>query len=1207
VYFHRLLVPLLIALTTVLLVSPAALASNGGGVSAPQTGSNPVLALGGGGSEYYEVEGTDHQFDWARVKSRISARRWEDGRSHGIKNDPYLGWDAVEALCGSLLGNVSANRWRDECPLWWSRDPRSYPNWEYEIHDNRDPEWSNKPVGINDDRTLAWNIKIWREGQNTPIFQRRINLRGCQDHVSWPNWMREWWYGCFTDKASGETVNGNQIGGLFSNGYRTAGPIGMFNQASYNACQANYNAGTNRRWLESNKDGKTAQPARNPNNEFRGRYKALRGDFGWCYWEGNRFTDNPRPTDDQRRRREALFVNWKLSQNGKDSWLTYNLAGEKCRYYAVQIVGVRRKERLEEGLRNLGRPNTDYIFWSDTNRTRTSQNENFLRVYVPNYSDCGPPEREPEPNVSDTEPGAEVSLTMPRSKRTNEKVDINATIGTVGYLDDTQAVFPRTIRLQHFTPQQRFNGSGRGTSPAYGHEYAVNNSDLGAGNRTLVALRASTQALTFGGGTQYFARYPQPVQLLRGLDSFVLSSNDWMATYLRPTLHNPCTNQNNTYSNMRSSQEGTWPTAAPQNCPRTAAPEYIPTYRNAWDDFYSAFGTWEERWARVSDRYAANQDSVFRNELLRCDDQGRRLDADGNANCTRQWPFLSDYAVNSSTQYAQGYAYVYGPRNPPGNIRSRNGRLHVVLQQRSKNGQDKVATAAVTDRDTGEIVGRHPQDTSDPKFVGAHSNSRQNPHNSLTGRREQHFCRQGLPYNPSNPNSYRAEEGGSYRYRAVRAAEAGDPDCEGWSMHWDWEWTEDSCVTEEVESLPRLRSRFARLPASTPAVAQPWGGYMGTDADMGGNLAPTTERNFAFGNISNRPIVRSLDSRAGEPGRQGGETRNYSLSNVKRCWKWELEDGRYQVGDWHLSGFAFQARTNGDNATLCNFGPPAQSNGLKPVWTQDPVAAPDGNGSQCIGRPTGRGRSRRYPAWHNKYTFGYWYRTGWYWNWRAYPNTGKPTTNVQIRSDTIACGPNGNQLCWPHGDNPFCQPGLGNAGQTNIADSPRYSRPPQPNSASTNWGTNPSNTFYRGDITIPWQDSGYRNGWRCKRWVLKPGWLTRGSWQINDADKPGVGWGRNNTGDRLPKGPYQINYVFSGLTPDDLVDWNGTSGCDTTGSGLPYTPGYCWRLTAKLDTSRNWEWFHDRKENNANAQQDGVTYTDRDSALLGIFGPRQNR
>jgi hypothetical protein len=105
-----------------------------------------------------------------------------------------------------------------------------------------------------------------------------------------------------------------------------------------------------------------------------------------------------------------------------------------------------------------------------------------------------------------------------------------------------------------------------------------------------------------------------------------------------------------------------------------------------------------------------------------------------------------------------------------------------------------------------------------------------------------------------------------------------------------------------------------------------------------------------------------------------------------------------------------------------------------------------------------------------------------------------------------------------------------------------------------------------------------------------------------------------NTGGRLPAGEYLVDYAFQGMTPNELV---GNPLCSMLSD--PYggnaVPGYCWRLTAGVDTHKNWVWQHAMSGNYLNLNEDPHKLhdafnspTNLDSQLVvAAYGPRQDR
>jgi hypothetical protein len=166
--------------------------------------------------------------------------------------------EALEAKLSKKLGaEQCSNMNSSKCVLW--HNVKSTDPWGYEIHKTR----TKRSIGAG--ALYVWNIRIFRQDQPQPIFERRIcGDDGKADDIGSPNWELRWYY-CDKD---------NPDWGFSSSDKRLAGPLNPFNSTDKSNCNANWRSGENGERISKGpgKNGGTvtlsaASDARNPKKD----------------------------------------------------------------------------------------------------------------------------------------------------------------------------------------------------------------------------------------------------------------------------------------------------------------------------------------------------------------------------------------------------------------------------------------------------------------------------------------------------------------------------------------------------------------------------------------------------------------------------------------------------------------------------------------------------------------------------------------------------------------------------------------------------------------------------------------------------------------------------------------------------------------------------------------------------------------------------
>lgn len=233
--FRRPLLSTIAALCALTLsAAPAGAFTSSGGAGGPSGPSNPVFPGGGGSLTTWNLHNVNAQLPWGQYTGALNAARTAV-RERCAQNARHS--DAACSLTPDQTYSLSRRIGPEQCSSYanascilWNdyRDPS--PLWGYRQHGQPWHPGLIEPNGIN-----AWNIRIWREGVNQPIFERRVCVQnaktGATDGSTAPDYQTIYW-NCGTDTPDQYATNQNLAGML------QAGP-------EPTQCKANWRNSTN--------------------------------------------------------------------------------------------------------------------------------------------------------------------------------------------------------------------------------------------------------------------------------------------------------------------------------------------------------------------------------------------------------------------------------------------------------------------------------------------------------------------------------------------------------------------------------------------------------------------------------------------------------------------------------------------------------------------------------------------------------------------------------------------------------------------------------------------------------------------------------------------------------------------------------------------------------------------------------------------------
>jgi hypothetical protein len=1143
---RRILSQLFFALVLVsagIVLPASAVADNGASGIGASGNSGHGLSGGGGGGTLHWYEHIGGNIAWPS-KSRL-----DQTRGGSTQSFIDLGNEMTVDRCAPHSFRSST------CPLWTAERVEGSNFYSRELHDFAGPrQWAG---GVISERIVAlFNVRVWREGSNQPVLERRAGVQypaqadadqnNCGDDLQnlacyWLGGREgHYWFANPSDPFGGPLTTP-----------KPGNPI----------CDTSISGADN---PTNTAKGTTIRPPRTQGNDC--FYEHFNNEKSW--------TDaNGKPLH------ESLYIKWKLprSTNGHPV-VKYHLIGEPNKFYAIQIVAQDNRERIM-GLHDPScAASNPIVFTNSTTDTgqRLGSDDSYHPI-VPKdpcaesindgtvwyggnifrvWSDSGAPQVR-GPDISGApEPDVSVDLSVPPAAGTQSKIPARITTDTLssqsaasGALSAQQANFVRIVRLLHFTPQITYNGSAANTtdtSAAYPSHYAIYDSDTRGGNRLAPAAFAGPYATVAKNNQnaghrtadsrnqnpppsisqfQNLLKLPQAPQLTDATGNH--SENNYNIQYLRPTKHNPCT-QNLSDASLK----GNWPDN-PWACSHTGGGDL----RNAWDDTYAASATWESRWVDPSSSATPDLGLIV-NQTLRCDHKSHR---NGgwliNASCP-MWHNLEALGGSAATraqQYAAGYLNLAHPDNQSG------ARAKVVLDDYDTTGCNAWQLEDIGQRcnqrasmSSWRIVNRG---SGQPPAEAKNAYSQPN---TITGRPEMWFCNQGPP-----PGLHRTSNDSSTDNVGAKDTEGnpnGDPlahdqaahpgdnltagnddtdyqrnNCRGFAVRWIWNdagntWDQNVCALR-APSGNEDRFRLIGWPHDQ------WG--QGIDAHGGPG---------AYRNPGDVPYAGA------KPGSNHGNTQICTL-NVT---------GHYAWGQWNTE---YTWRTAPDSPTYCQYLTQAQAENaynhagnFRPAVHQgDPTAEACGSRHWWFGNAHHVG-DHHYGAWFPYWRLGWWYRSNAWVNWDA----GSCTYGLEDPNNTHVWKADGRSL----------------------------------DDVSDQLGSTPNNPNGLGADGNHFLATGIFGNVHAKQNYFTPcnttvqGWVPDGHWEIDSGHPEGRGWGANNSGHRLPDGQYNSVFTFN------------------TNAGT--SDNVWWRMFASYDGHKEWNW---RTNHNVNTPEDT-------NLPLRVFSPR---
>lgn len=788
----------------------ALLAANALATSAsaqPTLGSGAVKSVfsaastGGGGSAsggrfvWFDLTNTDGKLSWPtsreldRLADQVASReRAASEIEQELSRRMRAGvlWRNVCLSAGGSTKTGSYTRKSDNATLVACvgsySNASSFPHW----HEFHTPTYQARSgdVGVID-RLVGWNIRIWREGESEPVFERRVGLtRSGSDTDTATLRDPSWWYGGVGGGPK-RTADRAGRGGVWSNATRSAGPLGSRFSEDDAACRQRFSAAP--KSINYREQAGSASYLNYAKHSLNGEKRSIDNA---CYWQWK----SPDGV-------EAVWLSWRIPSANEAGWgfLNYKIQGLPGRFYAVLITPIDHREQLllplvETPREHIVKGNYFRVFIpvkskladpgpatppdddgpSETDDPDEPHGSDEPEVIIPEgpededewqLSDPPPADSEQlphevggldpasEPELVNSEPAllAVIAADTPVATRAETLAEI-ATVPDAP-LADSQAIFPRSVYLLHYTPQTLFNGA-RGGYPYDPGAYARYDTDTGDSARVPYPFPGPEQS-----PFAWMVRLAQPA--LISDDTAILSENRFGITWLQTTLENPC-------SRWSRSPEAPWPTSQ-QSC----SSEDGGLVRNAWDDALSAQVVYERRFTQQGSTMSRG---LVRDQWLRCNGEvGAAARAVEGCEPTHRLQFYGaeNYGLTAE-QFTQGQFTLTWPNgSPPG---------AAALVWLETNRLDRLAGWRLWRRESGEEVAL-------PSTIYA-----------VDGERVPLlFCQPGAP----SGSRLALGSDGSSGDRAVTSNEAGDALCAGPAVR--WQWRTSSCAAGSrpgVQSFP---------------------------------------------------------------------------------------------------------------------------------------------------------------------------------------------------------------------------------------------------------------------------------------------------------------------------------------------------------------------------------------------------------------------
>jgi hypothetical protein len=885
---------------------------------------------GGGNFIWFDIAGLNQtSLDWPS-KATLDAKRTEVGTTNDVpkaeaqlSQDPRFANVQWSNVCQDSGGAVKTSSYPrkygggsavDCVENASSFNSLSYPG-EFQSANYKD---AGLPAKL--DQIVGWNIQIWREGDSTPIFQRRVGLchdsSGDDDHQA--NLQVAWWMGGCSSQLDRTADLGSGTGGVFSNNRASAGPLGEFSsdKADYQQCE-HWRTSSPVGW--QNIDDPYGRPVDYSNTLRNSRLAPTA-----CYWDLGKG--------------EALRINWTVNSLTGMGHITYILLGRPGFFYAVHITAIDHVEQ---------------VLLPFVPKPAFQRGQNYFRVFVAKHVEsppqppckkncckvnCPPPTTTttttttptttpPQPPCPDTDPTCQPSTAtepanpivtlnadtpLPTRVAGKEIVDI-----TAPELDIGQALFPELVQVIHYTPQWRYNG-GVNSQSDYASDYVTYKS---------LYTRLPSKPNSVSPQRADMAILQQPSQLSSINDPTNLSHNLFDISWLRPTLTNPCQLSLQTSDPIALHYGGGWPSDVTKCQSAGAYP------LDAWDDYLEAQTIYETRWLAGDSKQTVG---FIKDQPLRCGPGGARSISNGCGDSHLQSYTGSDTASDGSpagaTQHAQGYLYA-----KPQAAHVVKGLDAVVNLNFSQSGYGGTPTPTVWNRDTQQQT----RDDGTPyieRWVGA---------NTITGRPDLWFCTNGIPGSAKvdlGVNGDLTRAGGDKTAAAIdadptsnwyqqvtnNAAEGCggytakwrfDQNGETWSSNWYAPWG-----TCNYNQLPNRASQYPFPNDGDPSFnpADQWGRYA---ADG------TWQINS---NVDLRPLLNgTVPYEGARPGRPGADSGDISSAGCSKSFS-----GLHYYGQWDNVGSHPVTTDPGYTITFPCYSYRDPETKIKYTFCPDPVIVP---------------------------------------------------------------------------------------------------------------------------------------------------------------------------------------------------------------------------------------------------------------------------
>ena len=195
----------------------------------------------------------------------------------------------------------------------------------------------------------------------------------------------------------------------------------------------------------------------------------------------------------------------------------------------------------------------------------------------------------------------------------------------------------------------------------------------------------------------------------------------------------------------------------------------------------------------------------------------------------------------AGADYAQGYLFADNDTTPDG---SENAAVQVVLNTNlpassASTNAPGLVDAAMWDRVAGTVVGNSPSTTAGAEASNAAeplANTRTNPTSDGSTTAELNFCEQGVP--AAGLGIYKSKNNPGADSKTT-AAQVGDPDCNGYAVHWVYSTSSATCDVATENAPAPLANTF---PA--PTADQPNTGAQNIVASWGCTVKSTLVRSW---------------------------------------------------------------------------------------------------------------------------------------------------------------------------------------------------------------------------------------------------------------------------------------------------------------------------------------------------------------------------